>query len=179
MNANNYKKPLVREDIKKIKFKSTNNSYKNKILTQFAYDKMITTIDRIFEKNNVQVFKVDPKFTSQQGKIKYMCRYGMSIHESAAMCIGRRFLLSKYNSSGKVEKLYYENLLVYNKFGKIQKVGKEFKKLKCSNIYKLKKTPFDINKYKSLKRYIEDVNHYFYNDGEILKRSRKQLKDKY
>ena len=44
---------------------------------------------------------------------------------------------------------------------------------------KIKRTPFDINEYKSLKRYIEDVNHYFYNNGEILKRSRKQLKNNY
>ena len=177
--CNKYKKPLVREDIKKIQFKATDDKYKNKILTQFAYDKMITTIDRIFEKNSIQVFKVNPNFTSQQGKIKYMCRYGMSIHESAAMCIGRRFLLSEYDQSGRVKKLYYENLLCYNKFGTIQKVGKEFKKLKYHNIYKLEKTPFYINKYNSLKRYIEDVNHYFYNNGEILKRSRKQLKDNY
>ena len=40
-----------------------------------------------------------------------MCRYGMSIHESAAMCISRRFLLSEYDQSGRVKKLYYENLL--------------------------------------------------------------------
>ena len=31
-------------------------------------------IDRIFEKNSIQVFKVNPNFTSQQGKIKYMRR---------------------------------------------------------------------------------------------------------
>ena len=77
---------------------------------------MITTIDRIFEKNSIQVFKVNPKFTSQQGKIKYMSKYGMSIHESAAMCIGRRFLLSEYDQSDRVKKLYYGNLLCYNKF---------------------------------------------------------------
>lgn len=127
----------------------------------------------------IAVFKINPKFTSQQGKIKYMRKYGMSIHESAAMCIGRKFLLSEYDQSDRVKKLYYENLLCYNKFGTIQKVGKEFKKLRCHNIYKLERTPFDVNKYKSLKRYIEDVNHYFYNNGEVLKRSRKQLKDNY
>ena len=45
-----------------------------------------------------------------------MRKYDMSIHESAAMCIGRRFLLSEYDQSDRVKKLYYGNLLCYNKF---------------------------------------------------------------
>ena len=173
-----YNKPLVRENITKIQFKPTTNKHTNKILTQFAYDKMIETIDRIFEKNSIKVFKINPSYTSQQGKIKYMRRYGMSIHESAAMCIGRRFLFSIYDDNGKVIDLYYENLLDYKRFGTIKYVSNQFKKMKHHNFYQIEKTPFDIKKYKSLKTYIDDVNHYFYNNGEILKRSKNRLKTK-
>ena len=140
-------KPLVREDIKKIKFKPTKDSKTNKILTQFAYNKMINIIDRSFYKNEIEVFKINPSYTSQQGKLKYMQRLGLSIHESAAMCIGRKFLFSKYDN-GKIIKYYYENMLQYEKFGAIKQISKEFKKLRTNDIYKLNKLPIDIRNYK-------------------------------
>ena len=154
-------KPLVREDIKKIKFKHTKDSKTNKILTQFAYNKMINIIDRSFYKNEIEVFKINPSYTSQQGKLKYMQRLGLSIHESAAMCIGRKFLFSKYDN-GKIIKYYYENMLQYERFGTIKQISKEFKKLRTNDIYKLNKLPIDIRNYKKLKTYIKDVNNYLY-----------------
>ena len=33
---------------------------------------------------------VNPAYTSQMGKVKYMSRYGLSIHEAASLVIGRR-----------------------------------------------------------------------------------------
>ena len=160
--ANN--KPLVREDIKKIKFKNTNDKETNKKLTQFAYDKMINTIDRCFNKNDIKVFKTNPCFTSQQGKLKYMSRFGLSIHESAAMCIGRRFLLSDYDDNGKVKKLYYEDMLQYKEFGSIKKVSKAMKKLKTDTIYRLNKIPIKIKDYKTIDKYVKAVNDYIYNN---------------
>ena len=41
-------------------------------------------------KYNVGVKFINPAYTSQTGKIKYMKQFGMSIHESAALVIGRR-----------------------------------------------------------------------------------------
>ena len=172
-----YHKPLVREDISNIKFKSTNNKNTNKKLTQFAYDKMISIIDRLFYKNNIMVFKVNPSYTSQQGKIKYMRKLGLSIHESAAMCIGRRYLFSKYDNNDKLIYLYYENMNQYNKYGTIKVISKHFSKIKTHNLYKLnninvkidekiinKKTNTEELKYKKLNKYIKDVNNYFYNN---------------
>ena len=41
-------KPLGREDLKNIQFKSTGDKKKNKTLTQFAYDKIINALDKNF-----------------------------------------------------------------------------------------------------------------------------------
>ena len=145
------KKPLVLEDLKKIKFKNTGDAKRNKLLTQFAYDKMINIISRAMEKSSYAVFKVDPAYTSQQGKIKYMARYGLSIHESAAFCIGRKFLFSTPS------KTYYENLEQFSKYGKISTVSKQLKGLKVRDFYRLHKLKAKSDRFKTLKKYISAV----------------------
>lgn len=154
-------KPLVREDITSIKFKDTGDKKRNKTLTQFAYDKMIEVIDRRLTKDGFMVHKVNPKFTSQQGKIKYMAAMGLSIHESAAFCIGRRFMFKRRNNKNKPI-LYYEDLGQYKRFGNISSVSKHFKKLSINNIYKLNNIQIDLSEYKSLAKYIKAVNDYIY-----------------
>jgi len=42
------------------------------------------------EKYHLSVREVNPAYTSQIGKIKYMRQMGLSIHEAAAYVIGRR-----------------------------------------------------------------------------------------
>ena len=145
------KKPLVLEELKKIKFKNTGDAKRNRLLTQFAYTKMISMIERAMEKNCYKVFKVNPMYTSQQGKIKYMARYGLSIHESAAFCIGRKFLFSTENET------YYEKLGDFAKFGKIASVSKKLKELKVKDFYILHKLPVRPSEYKTLQKYIQAV----------------------
>ena len=41
-------------------------------------------------KYGIAVTFVNPAYTSQAGKVKYMGRYGMSIHEAASLTIARR-----------------------------------------------------------------------------------------
>jgi len=41
-------------------------------------------------REGVQIFEVNPAYTSQIGKIKFAKRYGLSIHHAAALCIARR-----------------------------------------------------------------------------------------
>ena len=154
------KKPLVLEELKKIKFKNTGDSKRNKLLTQFAYTKMISIIERAMEKNCYKMFKVDPKYTSQQGKIKYMARYGLSIHESAAFCIGRKFLFSKERQP------YCEHLEDFSKFGKIASVSKELKALKVKDFYFLHKLPIYQSEYKSIKKYMQAVKAAIENQGK-------------
>ena len=91
-----------------------------------------------------------------------MRRLGLSIHESAAMCIGRRFLLSEYDDKGKVNKLYYEDMLEYKQYGTIKKISKAMKKLKIDTIYRLNKLPINIKDYKTIDKYVKAVNDYLY-----------------
>lgn len=174
--CNERNKPLVREDINNIIFKNTGNKKKNKVFTQFAYDKIISVIDRKFYKNNIEVYKVNPVYTSQQGKILYMAKLGLSIHESASYCIARRYLFStreeKVNAKGvkyiATTNLFYEDLGRYKKFGNIKKISTIFKKLKVRDFYRLHKIPVKLENYTKLDKYINDVKDYL-NREEILK----------
>lgn len=59
-------------------------------MSQFAYNCMITAIKSRADKMGVEVYEVNPAYTSQIGKIKYMKRLGISIHEAASYVIARR-----------------------------------------------------------------------------------------
>jgi hypothetical protein len=56
---------------------------------------MIQAIQSRAEKMGVGVFEINPVFTSQIGKIKYMRRFGISIHQAAAYVIARRAMRFK------------------------------------------------------------------------------------
>ncbi|MBW8349960.1 IS200/IS605 family accessory protein TnpB-related protein [Bacillus sp. IITD106] len=87
------KKPIVLEkmDTTKSKVKHPYGSKKaNRLMSQFAYQKMITAIKSRADKMGVEVFEVNPAYTTQIGKIKYMRKLGISIHEAASFVIARR-----------------------------------------------------------------------------------------
>ena len=63
---------------------------KNRILSSFAYSKIIEYIKQLAYRNGIAVYEVNPAFTSQLGFIKYAKRYGISRHMAAAYVIGRR-----------------------------------------------------------------------------------------
>ena len=79
---------------------------------------------------------------------------GISVHEAAAFCIGRRFMFSK-------NKLYYENLKELKRFGSIKQIAAAFKKLNNKTIYNLKKIPIEPKNYKSINKYTEAINTYY------------------
>lgn len=62
----------------------------NAKLSSFAYAKITQAIESRALKQGVYVYKTNPAFTSQIGKIKYMKQKGLSIHISAAYVIARR-----------------------------------------------------------------------------------------
>jgi hypothetical protein len=64
----------------------------NKQMNLFAYRKIISAIKSRAEKMGVAVFEVNPAYTSQIGKMKYMKKFGISIHQAAAYVIARRGL---------------------------------------------------------------------------------------
>lgn len=86
-------KPIAIEKLDTTKSKVSRrygNKKANMLLSMFAYNKMISAIQARAEKMGVAVFEVNPAYTSQIGKIKYMKRFGISIHEAASFVIARR-----------------------------------------------------------------------------------------
>ena len=73
--------------------------------SMFAYRKMIQAIKSRADKKGVAVIEVNPAFTSVSGKLKYMRKFGISIHQVAAFTIGRRGLGYK-EKAPKVLKKY-------------------------------------------------------------------------
>jgi IS605 OrfB family transposase len=86
-------KPIAVEKLDTTTSKVSNrygNKKANFKMSMFAYDKMISAIKSRAEKMGVAVFEVNPAYTSQIGKMKYMKRFGISIHEAASFVIARR-----------------------------------------------------------------------------------------
>ena len=91
--AVDHKKAIVLEKLDTTKSKVKNpygNKKANRLMSQFAYNKMIMAIKSRADKMGVEVYEVNPAYTSQIGKIKYMRRLGISIHEAASYVIARR-----------------------------------------------------------------------------------------
>ena len=88
-------KPIVREELdfkkKKSQLKEMSNKHA-KMLSGFAYSSYKKMLDAKCEKSGIEIISVNPSYTSQIGHHKYMKRYGLSSHESAAMVIGRKAL---------------------------------------------------------------------------------------
>jgi IS605 OrfB family transposase len=68
------------------------NTKRNRKLSQFAKTKMIEAILSRAAKDGVDVYFVNPTYTSFIGKIKHMPYYKKNIHTMAAYVIGRRAL---------------------------------------------------------------------------------------
>jgi IS605 OrfB family transposase len=86
-------KPIAIEKLDTTTSKVSNrygNKKANFKMSMFAYNKMISAIKSRAEKMGVAIFEVNPAYTSQIGKMKYMKRFGISIHEAASFVIARR-----------------------------------------------------------------------------------------
>ncbi|WP_235607988.1 IS200/IS605 family accessory protein TnpB-related protein, partial [Bacillus cereus] len=90
-----YNKPIVMEKLDTTQSK-TGDRYgskkANRMKSMFAYQKMTSSIMNRADKMGVAAFQVNPAYTSISGKMKYMRKLGISIHQSAAFTIGRRGL---------------------------------------------------------------------------------------
>lgn len=85
------KKPLAIEDLKDVANTTMySNKLRNRKVSSFAHTKMTGLILSKSDKYGIEVKVVNPAYTSQIGKVKYMSRYGLSVHEAAAMVIARR-----------------------------------------------------------------------------------------
>ena len=83
-------KPLGYENIK-LKYESMyQNHVRNYKVANFSYSIIEDLIESKSYKYHVETIKVNPAYTSQIGKMKYMKRLGLSVHQSASYVIARR-----------------------------------------------------------------------------------------
>jgi len=76
---------------KKSELKESGNKKYARMLSSLAYTTILTTIKSRAWRFGVKVKEVNPAYTSVIGQVKFATRYGLTIHESAALCIARRF----------------------------------------------------------------------------------------
>lgn len=130
------KKPLVMEDLK---LKHVANRYgskrRNFVTSRFAFSKVTELVDSKSVKYSIAVTKVNPAYTSQIGKVRYMKKYGLSIHEAASVAIGRRGL----GLTEKLPPVIYRSLTPVSKnkprFAQWRSAYKITKTLKASDMY--------------------------------------------
>lgn len=107
-------KPIVIEKLdfsqKKKELKNSYNKQYNKMLSNFAYKKIIQLLkSRCFDKG-IEIVDVPPNYTSKIGKFKYQNKYKLTTHQAASLVIARRGLLS-----------YTKEILIKDKKGNISK----------------------------------------------------------
>ena len=89
-------KPIVLEELsfesKKRELREIGNVRYSRMLSSFSYNAIGQAIKSRAMRFGIEVGEVNPAYTSVIGRAKFSKRYGLSIHESAALCIGRRFL---------------------------------------------------------------------------------------
>jgi IS605 OrfB family transposase len=94
--AKNKGKPLAIEKLdftkKKMTLKEEQGPKQNRLLSSFAYKSIKSHLKARGYREGVEVKEVNPAFTSLIGRVKFAKRYGLSIHQAAALTIGRRFL---------------------------------------------------------------------------------------
>ena len=88
-------KPIVIEKLdfrqKKSVLEGENRKY-SRMLSSFAYGKVKGYLISRGYRQGVEVHQVNPAFSSVMGRIKFMERYGLSVHQAAALVLARRLL---------------------------------------------------------------------------------------
>ena len=88
-------KPIVLEKLdfrqKKAALEGESRKY-SRMLSSFSYAKVKTCFLSRGIRQGVEVYQVNPAFSSIIGWVKFMERYGLSVHQTAALVLARRFL---------------------------------------------------------------------------------------
>ena len=77
-----------------------------KLLSGFAYSTYQSMLQSKCEMAGIELISVNPAYTSQIGHHKFMKKYGISSHKSAALVIGRKCLNFK-----RIEKVPQHHIL--------------------------------------------------------------------
>ena len=88
-------KPIVIEKLdfrqKKAALEGQSRRY-SRMLSSFSYGKIKAYFLSRGYRQGVEVHQVNPAFTSVIGRVKFMERYGLSVHQAAALVLARRLL---------------------------------------------------------------------------------------
>ena len=88
-------KPIVIEKLdfrqKKAALEGESRKY-SRMLSSFSYGKIKACFISRGYRQGVEVHQVNPAFSSVIGRVKFMERYGLSVHQAAALVLARRLL---------------------------------------------------------------------------------------
>ena len=88
-------KPLVIERLdfrqKKAVLEGESRKY-SRMLTSFAYGKIKAYFLSRGYREGVEIIEVNPAYSSVVGRVKFMERYGLTVHQAAALVLARRYL---------------------------------------------------------------------------------------
>ena len=88
-------KPIVIEKLdfrqKKAALEGQSRKY-SRMLSSFSYGKVKAYFVSRGYRQGVEVHQVNPAFSSVIGRVKFMKRYGLSVHQAAALVLARRLL---------------------------------------------------------------------------------------
>ncbi|GIO23290.1 IS200/IS605 family accessory protein TnpB-related protein [Oceanobacillus sp. J11TS1] len=132
------KKPIAMEKLAISPSKVINpygNKKANRKISMFAYRKMVQAIKARAEKIGVAVFEVNPAFTSQIGKMKYMKRFGISIHEAASFVIARRAMGFKEKLPPVLRALLPEKMIGAHHWAQWKYVSQHLKEIRIHAFY--------------------------------------------
>ena len=84
-------KPIVIEQLdfkqKKAQLEGESRRY-SRMLSSFSYGKIKAYFISRGHRNGVEVFQVNPAYSSVIGRAKFMERYGLTVHQAAALGAG-------------------------------------------------------------------------------------------
>ena len=87
--------PIVIERLdfkrKKAQLEGESRRY-SRMLSSFSYGKIKAYFISRGYRNGVEVFQVNPAYSSVIGRVKFMERYGLTVHQAAALVLARRLL---------------------------------------------------------------------------------------
>ena len=88
-------KPIVVERLdfrqKKAALEGESRRY-SRMLSSFSYGKVKAYFLSRGYRDGVEIYQVNPAFSSVIGRVKFMERYGLSVHQAAALVLARRLL---------------------------------------------------------------------------------------
>ena len=91
--ARNAHKPIVIERLdfrrKKAVLEGESRKY-SRMLSSFSYGKIKASFISRGHRQGVEVHQVNPAFSSVIGRVKFVKRYGLSVHQAAALVLARR-----------------------------------------------------------------------------------------